>query len=207
MLGIRRTDKIMPTRRGALVRASTRPAHHRRRGAWSVEYLEGRTLLSNFIVTNINDAGAGSLRQAIIDSNKDTTTGPNEIDFFAGLSGTIALTSGELLIENRNVSIVGPGQYSLSVSGNGTSRVFEVASGVMASLSGMTINGGLKVESDVTASLSGITITGGIGETGAGIFNEGTMTLDACTIAGNSAALSGGGIFNTGTMTIIASNR
>ena len=54
-----------------------------------------------------------------MNSNKDTTTGPNEIDFASGLSGTITLTTGELLIANHDVSIVGPGQRSLTVSGDG----------------------------------------------------------------------------------------
>ena len=118
--------------------ANRRPARHRLHKAWSVEQLEGRTLLSQFSVTNLDDGGGGSLRQAIVDSNN--TAGPNEIDFAAGLSGTITLTSGELKIENNAVTILGPGQNSLSVSGNANSRVFEVTSGVTASLSGMTIS-------------------------------------------------------------------
>ena len=132
-------------------------------GRWSI--WKGGRLLSNFSVTNLNDSGGGSLRQAIIDSNG--TTGPNEIDFAAGLSGTITLTSGELLIANHDVKIVGPGQNSLSVSGNGNSRVFEIASGVSASLSGMTI-------------------TGGRADNGGGIYNAGTLTVADCTISGNS---------------------
>ncbi len=99
MLGIHRTPTTTAGRRAALVRASNRPAHRRPRRAWKVEYLEGRTLLSQFGVTNLNDSGDGSLRQAIIDSN--STPGPNEIDFAAGLSGTITLTSGELIIANQ----------------------------------------------------------------------------------------------------------
>jgi hypothetical protein len=148
-----------------------------------VEYLEGRTLLSNFSVTNLNDAGDGSLRLAIIQSN--STAGPNEIDFAAGLSGTISLTGGQLTIANNDVTIVGPGLDSLSVSGNGKSRVFEIATGV-------------------TASLSGLTITGGSADNGGGIENHGTVTISACTISGNSALPSGagGGIFTTGTATI-----
>src|SRR5436305_12839678 len=108
MLAIHRTSATLFGRSAARAPANHRPAHHQRRQTWRVEYLEARPLLSTFSVTNLNDAAAGSLRQAIIDSNG--TTGPNEIDFAAGLSGTITLTSGELKIENQNVSIVGPGQ-------------------------------------------------------------------------------------------------
>ena len=66
----------------------------------TVEALEGRALLSQFVVTNLNDNGDGSLRQAIIGSNN--TSGPNEIDFATGLSGTITLTSGQLTIANND---------------------------------------------------------------------------------------------------------
>ena len=44
-----------------------------------------------FNVTNLNDSGAGSLRQAIADAN--SAGGADVITFQAGLSGTITLTS------------------------------------------------------------------------------------------------------------------
>jgi hypothetical protein len=50
-----------------------------------MEAVEGRTLLSTFTVTNTNDSGAGSLRQAILDANK--TTAVDTIKFAIG-SGT-----------------------------------------------------------------------------------------------------------------------
>ena len=177
MLGIHRTNLTLSGRGATRAPTDNRPAHHRRRRAWRLEYLEERTLLSLFSVTNLNDDGSGSLRQAIVDSNN--TAGPNEIDFSAGLSGTITLTSGELKIENNNVMIVGPGQNSLSVSGNANSRVFEVAAGV-------------------TASLSGITITDGKADDGGGISNHGAVTINACTLSGNRADNQGGAIFNDG---------
>ncbi len=58
-----------------------RAIHRRleRRRGFVVEPLEGRQMLSTFTVTNINDSGSGSLRQAIIGSN--VATGPNIISF------------------------------------------------------------------------------------------------------------------------------
>jgi hypothetical protein len=183
-----------------------------------VEYLEGRTLLSPFVVSNLNDSGDGSLRQAIIDSNK--TAGPNEIDFAAGLSGTITLTSGELLIENQNVSIDGHGQDVLSVSGNDNSRVLEVAGGVSVSLSGMTITGGQSDQGGGILNQGNLTITSSMirsnyasrvwspyGELdpsgGGGVFNTGRMTLDNVSVAENTTGGSNGaGIFNSGEMAV-----
>src|SRR5216117_2588091 len=75
---------------------------------------------TTIIVTNINDSGPGSLRQALIDvNNGDTIT-------FA-VTGAIGLTSGELLV-NKSLTISGPGAANLAVDGNATYRVFQIAS-------------------------------------------------------------------------------
>jgi titin len=72
-------------------RAARRLQERRRR--FQVEPLEGRQMLSTFNVTNTNDSGTGSLRQAIVSSN--ATTGPNAISFNIPGSGvqTINLLS------------------------------------------------------------------------------------------------------------------
>src|SRR5262249_31240207 len=82
-------------------------------------------------VTNTNDSGPGSLRQALIDaSDGDTIT-------FA-VTGTIVLISGELLVD-KNVTIEHPGATSLVVDGNATYRVFHIGPGKNVSISGLTI--------------------------------------------------------------------
>jgi len=68
------------------------------------------------VVTNTNDSGPGSVRNALAVANDGDT-----IDA-TGVSGTIVLTSGELQI-NHNVTINGPGAGNLAVNGNGTFRV------------------------------------------------------------------------------------
>jgi len=47
-----------------------------------------------FEVSNLDDAGAGSLRQAILDAN--TNPGPDDIVFQDGLTGTITLADGRV---------------------------------------------------------------------------------------------------------------
>ena len=67
----------------------TSPRSRRKSGSRSnprcVELLETRELLATFTVTNLNPFGSGSLRQAIIASNK--RPGPDTIDF--AVAGTI----------------------------------------------------------------------------------------------------------------------
>jgi hypothetical protein len=48
---------------------------------------------------NLNDSGAGSLRQAVLDAN--ASPGADSIAFQDELSGTITLTSGELVISDE----------------------------------------------------------------------------------------------------------
>ena len=110
---------------------------------------------------------------------------------------------------NHDVSIVGPGQGTLSVSGDGNSRVFEIASGVAATLSGITIAGGKVnngggISNFGSLTINASTISGNSATYGGGFSNFGTLTMDASTVSGNSAD-NGGGILNFGTLTITAS--
>src|SRR2546428_4332446 len=86
-------------------------------------------------VTNTNDSGAGSLRQALADANNgDTIT-------FA-VTGTIGLTTDELLVD-KSITISGPGADNLAVNGNAKSRVFYIGAGRTVTISGLTITSGI----------------------------------------------------------------
>ena len=55
----------------------------------------------------------------------------------------------------------------------------------------------------MTVSISGLTIENGSASSGAGIDNNGTLTLNNDTLSDNSASgRNGGGIYNTGTLTL-----
>src|SRR5215831_6407461 len=122
----------------------------------------GDALPANIIVvTNTNDSGPGSLRDALAAASDGDT-----IDA-TGVSGTILLTSGELQI-NHNVTINGPGAADLAVNGNAASRVFE------------------NFASDAT--IAGFTITNGSptdAEGGGGILNHGGLILSGTSILSN----------------------
>jgi hypothetical protein len=157
---------------------------------------------------NLNDAGFGSLRQAILDTPSGGT-----VDFQPGLSGTITLTTGELLIA-KDLTIAGPGAGVLTVSGNQASRVFNIAATDTVTISGLTIadgrllsvgsfgggilNAGALVLSHCLITANFVTFFGG----GGGIYNTGTLTLSTSTLQGNQSNSPGGGVYNTGTLTI-----
>jgi hypothetical protein len=183
-----------------------------------LEALEGRCLLST--VTNLLDAGPGSLRDAIANTPAGGT-----VDFQAGLSGAIPLSSGELAI-SKDLTLSGPGAGVLTVSGSHASRVFDILGPFTVALSGLTIadgfdpfggggiangHGGTLTVTDCI--LSGNSANSGSGRgAGGGIFNDngGTLTVTGSILSGNTADDVAGGIYNglnsnIGSVTIIGS--
>ena len=152
------------------------------------------------VVSNTNDSGTGSLREALATANDG-----DAISF--GVTGTVTLTSGELLV-NKSVTITGPASDNLTVDGNHASRIFHVAGGVTVALSNLTIvNGASNLGGGIFndhayLTLSNCTVSGNSSSnSGGGIDSHGgvrsaTLTLNNCTISGNSAASFGGGIDN-----------
>ena len=146
-------------------------------------------------VINLNDSGADSLR-AVINSSVSGDT----VAFNSGLTGTIVLTSGQLVITN-NLTINGPGPSTLAVSGNNSNRVFMINDSISVNISGLTICNGLSTgmngvdlsaSCDVNPDYKIQPAAGGDG-IGGGILNNGALSLSNCTLSGNVASGGPGG--------------
>jgi hypothetical protein len=131
-------------------------------------------------VTNTNDSGPGSLRQALaVAHNGDRIT--------FTVSGVITLTSGGLLV-TTNVTISGPGPNQLAVDGNQALFVFGVFPQRTVSISGLSIR-------DAQVGVYN---------------NQGTLSVSNCVLSGNSTGLDNnagqGGASMTVANSIISNN-
>lgn len=148
----------------------------------SVAILAGLTTIAQissaatFNVTNLNDSGTGSLRQAVLDANSNAGADTIQIN----VNGTITLTSGELVV-SQSVTIIGPGARLLTVSGNNTTRILHLDN-VSAK--------------DVTLSDMTFTSARGSGNGGAILNDGGNLLLQRMRITGNVATGEGGAIYN-----------
>jgi hypothetical protein len=144
-----------------------------------LEGLEGRDVPAqvNLTVSSLADSGPGTLRAAILTADAGSPSDKFTIGF--GVTGTIDLQS-PLPDLNNAIAIQGTGAGSLTV---------EQAAGTSFTSAIVTVDAGR------TASLAGLTIANG---SAGGIASNGTLTVTACTVSGNSAFVGGGILNNSG---------
>jgi len=136
-----------------------------------------RTVTPTIVVQSTNDAGPGSLRQAILDAHDGDVIG-----FADAIAGqTILLTSLTLVVDGKAVEIDGPSSSGIVLDGSGlaSSRVLYVATTAAVTISNLTITNG----------------------TSGGVENAGVLTVRNSTIANNQVVPSlgpGGGILSVG---------
>lgn len=148
---------------------------------------------ATFQVSNLNDAGPGSLRDAITQAN--AAAGADTVTFAPGLTGTITLTTGDLDVTGAT-DIQGPGASALTVSGNESSGIFNIDTDEAVGLSRDPV------------SISGLTLTDGDASGGGAIYvAESDLRLTGMTLSGNYASSNGGAIDVESSIVTIADSR
>jgi CSLREA domain-containing protein len=161
-------------------------------------------------VTTTDDgsvAGECTLRDAIASANTNTVVagcvageaGHDDIVFASGVTGTIALTEGELEIVEE-ASITGPGAALLTVDAQQNSRIFSMTgdASLTTVLTGLTIaNGRTTADDDSGGAIRCLTAldlvdsvvtgssTAGQNAPGGGLFTATTTVLTRSTVTGN----------------------
>ncbi len=212
----------------------------RRRWAPELVRLEDRQLLATFTVTSTLDTEnfgtpvSGSLRWAV--QQADLAGGSATINFSTTLFDTPQtitlndlLTPIEMTTGANTITIDGPGANLLTINGGNDGSVFQIDSGVAATIEDLTITGTSLGDNGAVDDLGSLTMSNCIFTTntisgvyvagtadisdssflndnsyfGAGIYVKGgTATITDCTLSGNTGAV-GGGVCNVdGTTTV-----
>lgn len=181
---------------------------------------------ASLTVTTTADGGFGSLRQAIIDATVNVEA--NIVTFSIPTSDpgynsganrfTISLTSPLPNIPLAAMTLNNFQPQAITVSGNGTFRVFTLVNSAVVTINNLTISngfsnnglgGGIFMGNSSTLTLAGCTVSSNVASgNGGGVYlaNSGTLTLNRSTVRNNSA-INGGGIFifDSGTVNMDAS--
>ncbi len=168
---------------------------------------------ATYTVTNTNNTGVGSLRQAIIDAAANL--GADTISFT--VDGTITLTTGSLSINDASSLDIDATGHNITIDANNGNQAIVINGGtvtltnliitnsstqgikVAAAVDGLTINGGQVINHDADGiditqqagqtssnfSFNNVTITGN-GQTGLHMRNSSdNTTVSGCTISSN----------------------
>jgi hypothetical protein len=165
---------------------------------------------SEYVVSNLDDFGPGSLRQAIEDA--DAAPGQDTITF--SVNGTIFLESTLPTITDPDGLVIhGPGRKSLFLKPNSSQyNMVVISSGAALTLRNLTVAnfGGFFTGGAIynlgTLEVINSTISDNSTEGGSGITNGGMLTVTDSTFSGNvSGDGDGGAVFNSGAMTVTRS--
>jgi len=146
------------------------------------------------VTSAADDGSAGTLRYEIAKAAAGDT-----ITFAPSLNGqTITLDCTDAgfgaLVLAQNVTIAGPGAGNLAINGSGKCQIFQVNSGVTATISGVTIeNGSAAGDQNSPAGQGG------------GIYNAGTLTINNCAFANNFGEYGGAIAYQGGALTVSGS--
>jgi autotransporter-associated beta strand protein len=156
---------------------------------------------NELLVTNLNDSGAGSLRDALTQSN--SIPGTVVIDFQPGLTGTLSLTSAHLEVVHDDW-IRGPGASQITVDGNlnywcfGVNSQYTIAGNFHVAISGLSMTrgkdsdgrGGAISYRDTSYGVSLLTVENCVIENSVngGIYAEDGLSVVNCQVINNTGA-------------------
>jgi len=141
-------------------------------------------------VTNCEDSGAGSLRDAVAAAASDDT-----INFSSLSCGRITLTSGAIAVTQDTLSLQGPGADVLTIDGYYGDRVFKHTGTGMLTLIDVTVARG-KYESNV-APVGGCIAS-------AGDVQLISAVVTGCLVRGTGDTIaSGGGVYAAGDLSML----
>lgn len=167
----------------------------------STETLETRALLAAFVVTSADDAGAGTLRQAIEDADANDEADTISFDLPGAGDTTIALDSQLDITAADDLSIDAAGDNNVTIS-NASGRVFYIDSaGGNVSLANMTLTGAAGADEDGGAiqsvsnnslQLDNVSIENSTASVGGAIsMEDGNLHLLNSSVTGNTAGDTG----------------
>src|SRR5215216_536112 len=132
-------------------------------------------------VTNINDSGAGSLRQAILDATAGDT-----ISFHPSLAGQTIALSSQINLE-KNLTIDGSGLTpAVEISGSLALRIFYVTWTSTTTLKSLVLKNGRNYS----------------GSNGGAIFNDGNLIVTDSIFINNASTGNGGAIYSRSVLAI-----
>jgi MYXO-CTERM domain-containing protein len=158
-------------------------------------------------VTNLNDTGAGSLRQACTDAVSGDT-----VVFQAGLAGAITFTAGQIDLGAKALTITGnadvSGAPAITLDGNGATRLLNTGAALsldtLALYQGYALGSGGAIYSTSTVTCTDCTFSSNTAGSGGAIFCGGSgLTCTGCTFSSNYGG-NGGAITSAGTVTCSA---
>ena len=161
--------------------------------------------MSSPIVSNTNDAGLGSLRDAIDFANLNPGT---TITFTSGAFGAINILTALANITANNTTINGPGSSITSVNrtGAGSYRIFTIGAGITVNINGLSVSGGTSTNgggillgNGSTGTFTDLNLTSNTATSGAGLFvsTNSFCTYNNSVISACNSTVEGGGIHTT----------
>jgi CSLREA domain-containing protein len=173
-----------------------------------VLYLPTQAKSGTYVVNTTEDTDDGScdaahctLREAILAANASAEA--DTITFSLSPSATIILNDAQLPVISGTLTVDGSTATNLTISGDEHSRVLEVRSGAVVTITTLTISegvwetgGGIYNEGG-TLYVHNSDFQSNLANYGGAIANwEGTLNVSDSTFSSNESVSSGGGIFN-----------